>query len=207
VVKVRRVGRPTESDSEETRRQLLRAASVRFAHDGYARTTLRSIAQEAGLTAGTLYHHFATKSELYLAVYQSAVDEITAANMAALEGAVDFASELRAMLNTGIDMLNRSIVAPLIVARAWVDPALDGTPSVPVESSSQVLIDEWLDRAVSRGDIPADEITLWRPLVRAMLWGVGMLHLTEAYPMDLVVDGLVDKMLASTAALQSSVGG
>jgi AcrR family transcriptional regulator len=194
-----RVGRPADTDSEKTRQQLLAAAANHFARDGYAHATLRGIAQAAGLTAGTLYHHYATKADLYQAVYRYAVDELTAAYAVGLQDSHTFEDQLRVVLRTQINLLARSVPAPLIVARAWVDHALDGTPSVPVESSSRVLIDALVDGAVVRGEIRPEEVTIWRPLVRTMMWGVTMLHLTGAYPAETVIEGVLAKVLAPVA--------
>jgi AcrR family transcriptional regulator len=196
----RRVGRPADTDPEQTRQDLLRAAMASFARDGYANSTLRGIAEEAGLTAGTLYHHFSTKSDLYSAVYQNAVDVATAFSSAAVADAVTLEEQLRALLTANVHLIDKAEPAPLFIARAWVDHPLDGTPSVPVESSARVMIDALVDAAIERGELPADEVDLWRPLVRAMVWGVTMVHLTGAYPADTVIDGLVTKVFSSTKA-------
>jgi AcrR family transcriptional regulator len=197
---VRRVGRPVDSDSEQTRRDIVLAATTCFARQGYATTTLRGIAHEAGLTPGTLYHHYATKADLYQAVYQNAVDEMSAAYAGALAHAESFEGQLRAILSTQVDLVNRSVPAPLIVARAWIDHTLEGTPSVPVESSAQVFMDTFVEQAVSKGDIPRDEREFWGPLIRTMIGGLGILHLTGAYPSDIIIDGFVTKMIKATRA-------
>lgn len=43
------------------RAELLRIAAGQFATRGYAETTVRDIADEAGILSGSLYHHFSTK--------------------------------------------------------------------------------------------------------------------------------------------------
>jgi TetR/AcrR family transcriptional regulator, cholesterol catabolism regulator len=48
-----------------TRRQdLIRIAAIEFARSGYRATTLRQIADAAGILPGSLYHHFASKEEI-----------------------------------------------------------------------------------------------------------------------------------------------
>lgn len=48
-----------------TRRQdLIRIAAIEFSKSGYRATTLRQIADAAGILAGSLYHHFASKEEI-----------------------------------------------------------------------------------------------------------------------------------------------
>ena len=55
---------------------LLDAAAGLFASKGYRETTMRDIAAEAGMQAGSLYYHFSSKEELLLAVYTIAVEGI-----------------------------------------------------------------------------------------------------------------------------------
>jgi AcrR family transcriptional regulator len=72
----RRPGRPAGADSAATREALLRAAVETFAEYGLARTTLRQVADAAGMTTGTLYHHYATKEALFVAAFTWAVDQL-----------------------------------------------------------------------------------------------------------------------------------
>lgn len=58
-----------ESDkSEETRRAILRVAQQLFMEHGYRAVSTRQIADACGLTQPALYHYFADKQDLYVAV-------------------------------------------------------------------------------------------------------------------------------------------
>ena len=65
----RRRGRPAESDGL-TGERILIAARVCFAESGYAMASTHMVAARVGLTTGALYHHFASKRDLYLAVLE-----------------------------------------------------------------------------------------------------------------------------------------
>lgn len=52
----------------ERREQILAAATVAFARNGFAATSLDDIAAEAGITRVILYRHFESKTDLYQAV-------------------------------------------------------------------------------------------------------------------------------------------
>ncbi|MEV6756696.1 TetR/AcrR family transcriptional regulator [Streptomyces sp. NPDC051214] len=52
------------------RTQILEAALLRFGQDGYRKTSLASIARDAGITDAGLLHHFRDKQQLLLAVVQ-----------------------------------------------------------------------------------------------------------------------------------------
>jgi TetR/AcrR family transcriptional regulator len=60
----------------ERRSAILETACRSFSGGSYRGTTTAEIAREAGVTEPILYRHFASKRELYLAVLQSAWDEI-----------------------------------------------------------------------------------------------------------------------------------
>lgn len=52
------------------RAQLLAIAAELFATRGYSQTTVRDIADEAGILSGSLYHHFASKEEMLTEILQ-----------------------------------------------------------------------------------------------------------------------------------------
>ena len=58
------------SRTEQTRQVLLAAACAVFAEQGYAAAKMTDIAARAGLSVGSIYHHFGAKSELYLALWR-----------------------------------------------------------------------------------------------------------------------------------------
>ena len=55
---------------EDTRRVILTAAYALFAEQGYARTTMRALAQRAGVGLGTIFKHFPDKPSLLVAAFQ-----------------------------------------------------------------------------------------------------------------------------------------
>lgn len=57
-----------QRDPEQTREHLLGAAARLIQSRGLARVTTRDIAREAGYAEGTLYKHFDSKDDLFLAV-------------------------------------------------------------------------------------------------------------------------------------------
>ncbi len=60
-----RSGRPTGSDGSN-RQRILDAAREQFASSGFRDTTLRSIAQAAGVDVALLAHYFGNKEELFV---------------------------------------------------------------------------------------------------------------------------------------------
>lgn len=62
----------------ELREKLLNAAAVAFMERGFSGTSIDDIADVLGVTKGSVYHHYASKSELYLAVQDAAMQYIDA---------------------------------------------------------------------------------------------------------------------------------
>ncbi len=60
----------------DTRETLLRLAARSFATQGYTATTMRSIADQAGIEAASIYYHFSSKEELVDVVMEHGADSI-----------------------------------------------------------------------------------------------------------------------------------
>ena len=81
----------TEVNSER-RKLILDIAARQFARSGYSATTVRDIADEAGILSGSLYHHFSSKEaiireilESYLEGLLSTYDDIVSKNLSGKE--------------------------------------------------------------------------------------------------------------------------
>lgn len=70
-------------------RPLLRAALDCFAAQGYHGTSIREIASRAGLSVPGVYHHYASKQALLVAVTEHAMEDLWWRSRAAAEGAGD----------------------------------------------------------------------------------------------------------------------
>ncbi|HEX8054801.1 MAG TPA: helix-turn-helix domain-containing protein [Thermoleophilaceae bacterium] len=57
--------------TEATTADLLDAARLLFAADGYNATSLEDVVAAAGVTKGALYHHFDSKRDLFRAVFEN----------------------------------------------------------------------------------------------------------------------------------------
>ena len=62
---------PRHRRSEHTRRQVLDAALDLFSHQGYRGTSVKEIAEAAGVSTGNVYHHFPDKE----AIFRTLLDE------------------------------------------------------------------------------------------------------------------------------------
>ena len=71
------VARPKKTaHSPDYRAIICTAGQALFAERGFAGTTIREIAKQAGVNSGLLYHYYANKETLYLSLLETAVSEI-----------------------------------------------------------------------------------------------------------------------------------
>ncbi len=71
---------PTQAErTEATRAALVAAGRSLFGERGFADTPIEDLASVAGVTRGALYHHFASKEDLFAAVFEAVETELMAA--------------------------------------------------------------------------------------------------------------------------------
>jgi AcrR family transcriptional regulator len=74
-----RTGAAPAAAADGTRELILAGAARLFREHGYAATTLRQIADAAGIQAGSIYYHFGSKDEILLAVLDEGIRAVDAA--------------------------------------------------------------------------------------------------------------------------------
>ena len=75
--------------SDNRRQELMAAAAHLFNQRGYDATSMRDIAREAGMLAGSMYYHFPSKDDLIIATYEEGTRLITEAVVYAIKDATD----------------------------------------------------------------------------------------------------------------------
>lgn len=102
---------PYRRDPDRVRRQIKEAAVRLFARKGFAATTTREIAEEAGVNKPALYYYFPDKEGLYVAIVQDALEALAAATNQAVAGAPDPVAALAALVRTYLEFFaaNRDV--------------------------------------------------------------------------------------------------
>ncbi len=95
-------------EGQTRRRELLTAAEVLFAKNGFFKTTMAEIAEAAEFAVGTLYQIFKSKEEIYL----SLVDEKVTAYLAEVEAQTSTASggaaKIEALIRTKLNFFEHN---------------------------------------------------------------------------------------------------
>jgi len=100
------------------RRQILEVAAARFRSHGYGAASMRDIAGEVGILAGSLYHHFPSKDDLFTAVHEEGIRRIDEAVDTALDGRTDPWARLEAAMVAHLDYLLEGGDFAVVVLRA-----------------------------------------------------------------------------------------
>jgi AcrR family transcriptional regulator len=96
---------PTRSDKgEQTRATIAAAAQELFLERGYDKTTMRAVAQRAGVSLGNAYYYYSSKEHLVQALYDTVQRDHAAAAAGALDAQTSFAGRLKAALDAWVDV-------------------------------------------------------------------------------------------------------
>ncbi|WP_078862167.1 TetR/AcrR family transcriptional regulator [Streptomyces sp. NRRL F-5123] len=95
--------RPKTGKSEQTRALILETAMRLFRERGYEKTTMRAIAQEAGVSVGNAYYYFESKEFLIQGFYDRMTYEHAADAAVRLAGVREFDVRLRIALESWLD--------------------------------------------------------------------------------------------------------
>ncbi|MEV6523622.1 TetR family transcriptional regulator [Longispora sp. NPDC051575] len=123
-----------DSKGAATRALILETAMRLFQERGYGKTTMRAIAEAAGVSVGNAYYYFASKEQLIQGFYDRLqADHLVAARLA-LVGETDLARRLGVVLKTWLDVAEpyHQFAAQFFVTAA--DPA---SPLSPFSSDSK----------------------------------------------------------------------
>ena len=153
--------------AEDTRRRILEAALGLFQTRGFDQTTMREIAQEAGVATGAAYYYFASKEAMVMAFYELASREMQPGIAEALAEPGSLETLLRRLIETKLRYFepNRELLGALL---RHADPRHPLSPfSVETRAIREADIDTFaLALAASDARVPKD---LADPLPR-LLW-------------------------------------
>jgi AcrR family transcriptional regulator len=157
-----------------TRERVIRAATELFAANGYDGTSTEAVLQASGVSRGSLYHHFANKEALFMAVLeamQMRVAEDLAVAAAGLTDAVD-------VLRTGCIEWVRRAGDPVIRQIMLIDgPAVLGWREFRAFDERLALgaIRGALTEAAEAGRIPPEHVDAFAHIVLATAHEIAMM--------------------------------
>ncbi|SEG62145.1 DNA-binding transcriptional regulator, AcrR family [Thermomonospora echinospora] len=105
--------------ASERREHLVRLAAELFAQKGFQATTVRNIADEAGILSGSLYHHFDSKESIVDEILSGFFDEIMASYRAAIDRGQGPRETIAALVRAAFDTLEPHRAAITVMQNDW----------------------------------------------------------------------------------------
>lgn len=165
-----------------TRSRLLDSALLLFARDGFASTSVKTIATEAGLATGLLYSHFPSKDALLLALFERGLVDVQAS--LALAAQVDRAQRLPTLIRGAAALVRQHLPFWRLFYSVRSQPAALATLGPLLAAWTQSI------RATLQGDLPEpDAYALFAQID-------GLCEHFALYQPDLPLDDVVEAIVA-----------
>jgi AcrR family transcriptional regulator len=143
---------------DQTRALILDTALAMFRELGYEQTTMRGIAEKAGVSLGNAYYYFRSKEHLIQAFYQSLHDDHAAVALPALEKAETLKTRLLAVVRLKIETMKPYHQFAGVLFKTAADPQSPlnpfGDDANPVRLASMQLFEKVIEGSTAR--IPKD---------------------------------------------------
>jgi len=151
--------RPTtrRMQPQDRRRQILDAALTLFARHGYAGTTTKAIAAEAGITEGLIFHYFGGKAELLVeaAEQRSALLVAVRTLLDEAEG-TPAATTMPRIAHGWVELVHRQgDLVVMLVSESHAHPEV-GTAFRTLLDGIRSALSDYLDGRVAAGELRAD---------------------------------------------------
>ncbi|MDO9395323.1 MAG: TetR family transcriptional regulator [Herbiconiux sp.] len=156
-------------DAAATRGQLLAAALTRFARDGYAATTVRDIAADAGVNVALINRYFTSKEGLFQACLSTVVDQLDRS-----DDPVTAERILQRMIGplTG-SMSDQQALMMLLLLRSSGDERADAIRRATLENFARSIADA---TGADAGVEPDERLVLRAQVVLATSLGIALLR-------------------------------
>jgi AcrR family transcriptional regulator len=151
-----------DTTATSTRERLLMAAQELIERGGYGAASVIAIAERAGVAAGTLYRHFASKEELFVEVFRSVCAREERAMRAAAAEMPPDAPAARRLETVLTRFAERALRNPRL---AWaliaepVDPRVDAE-RLAYRERYAALVAESLRAGIAAGELPGQNVEL-----------------------------------------------
>jgi AcrR family transcriptional regulator len=164
---------PAVATASSTRERLLEAAATVFLAQGFTAASMDLVRQEAGVSNGSLYHHFPTKAQLADALYAHILRDFHAALLPPITGrAVQAEKGVKGLIRAYIQwVLQNPKSARLLHAlrrSGDISNGADGPDEAErdaVNADAFGTLTAWIAQRVEAGEMRAMPFHVWMALV------------------------------------------
>jgi AcrR family transcriptional regulator len=167
--------RTQQERRETTRRLLIEAAIDCICELGFVGATLEFITERAGVTRGSVQHHFGTRDELLLAIVQELNDKLNALSHATLFSEKSLTERLALICEQLWKIASsRHFVAAIQIQLGTVtDPKLSSRVRKIMREIEEDLDNQWVELFANDGVAP-DRVIAARHVAQAALRGLAV---------------------------------
>jgi AcrR family transcriptional regulator len=197
------IGRPIGVTADQTRAAVLAAAAAEFSERGYARSSIRRIAERAGLTSAAIYYHFPTKLACLEAVQNDALELMRSYWDPIMEGEGHIADRVAQLLRAAaqINTVNphmAKISARIVMEDAGGHPEMSSVAEL-ANAYTDAIYEKLVADAFARGEIAQGaSAQAVLDMIRGLMLGLSNVAAFQ-YP--------VDRHAAALDALAELLGG
>jgi len=158
-MKPARKSKTTKTPKGEQTKALILTTALEMLHErGYEQTTMRGIAEKAGVSLGNAYHYFGSKDHLIQAFYHRTHEDHLRASLPALEKEASLKARLLSVMRLKIDTLEPYHEFAGVLFQTAADPHSPLNPfahaAAPVRRDSVKLFEDLV--AGSKARVPED---------------------------------------------------
>jgi AcrR family transcriptional regulator len=156
-------------DPDSTKARLLDAAARVFLQHGFTAASMDLVRQEAGVSNGSLYHHFPTKALLADAVYAHTLRDLHAALLVPVSGRAAAQTGVKGLLRVYVDWVvahpdGARLLHELKRAGEWTTGA---TELAQANASGFGALQEWASAKAAAGEMRPLPFPVWMAVVFA----------------------------------------
>jgi AcrR family transcriptional regulator len=154
-------------DSSSTKARVLDAAAKVFLQHGFATTSMDLVRQEAGVSNGSLYHHFPSKAQLADALYAHTLRDFHVALMSPIRGRASAQTAVKGMLRAYMDWVERNPQGARLLHELKRSGALAGSPGEWEQANAEGFnaLREWVQAKTEAGELRPMPFTVWMAVV------------------------------------------
>ena len=171
-------------DTASTRDKVLAAAADLFLAQGFAKASMEQVRQAAGVSNGSLYHHFPTKAELADALYVEMLHDFHAALLAAIHGSVAAEAGVKGLVRAYVAWVlkhpDRAALLHKLKREGDVTNASAGIAAANAEVFG--ALQAWVDAQRAEGRMRDLPFHLWMALVFSPSWTLTARWAQDAAP-------------------------
>lgn len=138
---------------QQRRKMILAAAATVFAQKGYQRATVKEIAEQAGISAGTIYLYFKDKRELLLRIAEALVRAMTQDLLIQVPRDNDPAFLQQLLRERFITIDQNWAFFRVLAAEMWTDAALRSQYLSQVITPTVSAVEDYLRARIAEGQV------------------------------------------------------